>query len=120
MAFKFGFNNPIVIVSSIEFFISFEKRNIAYSKVINYVAKSVLAVLLIHSSKSLNYPMKDYFRFILGEYSGLVLVLTWLLGIIGIFLISVTVDQLRIYTYQKICPWLVEKTELLLNRLKNR
>lgn len=43
----YSYCNPLVILSSVAFFLTFEKMEIGYLKVINYVAQSVLAVLLI-------------------------------------------------------------------------
>ena len=62
----FDYNNPLVVLSSICFFTMFEKLNIKNNGFINHIAKSVLAVLLVHGSSSLNMYMKLYFKKILN------------------------------------------------------
>lgn len=96
------YNNPIVILSSISFFCFFKNIEIGYSKFINYIAGSVLAVLLIHTSAPLNPLMKEYFIFSLENYSGVSLVLIWILGLVSIFVFCVVIDQLRILSYRLI------------------
>ena len=96
------YNNPIVILSSISFFCFFKNIEIGYSKFINYIAGSVLAVLLIHTSAPLNPLMKEYFIFSLENYSGVSLVVIWILGLVSIFVFCVVIDQLRILSYRLI------------------
>ena len=67
----YSYNNPVVILSSISFFCFFKNIEIGYSKFINYIAGSVLAVLLKHTSASLNPFMKEYFRVSLENYPDL-------------------------------------------------
>lgn len=116
----YSYCNPLVILSSVAFFLTFEKMEIGYLKVINSVAQSVLAVLLIHSSSTLNPQMKLYFRNILyeGNYGGIVVFL-WVLGILGIFIISILIDSVRIYFYKLVGQWLVAKANLLVNKISN-
>ena len=98
----YSYNNPVVILSSISFFCFFKNIEIGYSKFINYIAGSVLAVLLIHTSAPLNPFMKEYFRVSLENYSGISLVIIWILGLVSIFFFCVVVDQLRIFSYRLI------------------
>lgn len=62
----FDYNNPLVIFSSFSFFIFFEKLNVENIKWINHIAKSTLAVLLIHSSNAINTLFYLFVRTIFG------------------------------------------------------
>ena len=112
----YSYNNPLVMLSSLAFFSFFEKNQIKDSKVINYLAQSCLAILLIHSSSSLNTPMINFFNYILNQYNGVIIVILWIAGLIAIFTISVLIDQIRIYSYKIIAPTLME----LYKRFENR
>ena len=101
----YDYNNPVVLVSSICFFISFAKLNIPTNKTINLAAQSTLAVLLLHSHKVLSIYIKDFYRYLKEQnvfiyLSGMIAVLTVIL------VISVLVDQIRIksfnYLYNKL------------------
>lgn len=111
--FVFAYNNPLILLSSFAFFFMFEKIKMKNSRVINYLAQSVLAVLLIHGSGATNFWMKDIIHYIMANYNGAVLALLWFLEIVLIFLACVIVDQLRIFSYKAIGPRIV-------NKIKNR
>ena len=102
--YVYAYNNPLVIISALSFFLFFEKLKMKQSKMINYIAKSVLAVLLIHGSAVLNIPMIKYFNGIYYSYRGLFLVLLWVAGLFAILLVSIVIDQIRIYSYKIIEP----------------
>lgn len=102
--YVYAYNNPIVIISALSFFLFFEKLKIKPSKVINYMAKSVLAVLLIHGSGVLNPPMINYFNTIYKTYGGISLFVLWVIGLLVIFLISFLIDQIRLYSYKFVGP----------------
>lgn len=105
--YVYAYNNPIVVISALSFFLFFEKLKIKHSRVsnvINYMAKSVLAVLLIHGSGVLNPPMINYFNTIYKTYDGLPLLFLWMIGLLVIFLISFLIDQIRIYSYKFVGP----------------
>lgn len=115
----FDYNNPLVIFSSFSFFIFFEKLNVENIKWINHIAKSTLAVLLIHSSNAINTSMKFYFISLLEQYSDNHYVLCgfWVLGIIVIFILSVLIDQVRILTYKFIYnKFSINKIDLFFNK----
>lgn len=95
-------NSPIILMSSVALFVFFVHINIRESKVINHVAKSVLAVLLVHGCAESTNLMKVYFPYIYGHYSGIVLVGLWIASIGAIFLLSVLLDQIRILSYNPI------------------
>ncbi len=94
----YAYNNPIVIFSSICFFLYFEKKKIKENKFINHVAKSTLAVLLIHASK----PAVPLYEKVKVYYTELAYdicvgnILIWLCVIVAIFVLAIIVDQLRL------------------------
>ena len=98
----FAYSNPIIIFSSICFFISFKKINLGINKVINYLAQSVLAVLLIHACEEAIIFLHPYYHFLYDQYNGLVCVILWIISILTVFFISVLVDQIRIFSYKYI------------------
>lgn len=98
----FAYSNPIVIFSAICFFISFKKINLGINKVINYLAQSVLAVLLIHSSSEAISFLHPYYTYLFTHYSGLTCMCLWIISILTIFFISILVDQIRIFNYKYI------------------
>lgn len=112
----YDYNNPLVILSAFSFFISFEKVDIGNKRWINHIAKSTLAVLLIHGSAAINPPMKQYFNQLLGLFleKPFILCGLWVLGIIVIFILSVLIDQVRIVTYKLIAPKLINKIDSII------
>ena len=91
--------NPIVIVSSIAFLSMFEQVNIQ-SRFINYIAKSTLACLFGHVAISSLY--KKQFLFIYENFSGIQVVLYWILAIVIVFCASIAIDQIRLLLYRPI------------------
>lgn len=96
----YDYSNPICIVSAICFFSFFLKIDINTNKVVNYLAKSVLAVLLFHTSSQVSAITSSNYRFLYDNYSGVSLILLWTLSIITIFFVAVLIDQVRIISYR--------------------
>lgn len=116
----YDYNNPLVILASIYFFITFVSLKIKNIKLINYLSQSVLTILLIHGSGTINPCMKRYFNKILLDSSGVNLVLFWIAGLFSIILISILVDQPRILLYRLFGSKLVNKTELIVQKINNK
>lgn len=114
----FAYNNPIVVLSALAFFSSFERMRLPANKAINYCAQSTLAVLLAHASREAMYFTIPLFKYILANYSGLLCILYWAISILVIAIISFLLDQIRIYSYKLVGPWLVTKTENVFSKLK--
>lgn len=95
-------NSPLILISSVALFTYFVHINIGESKIINYIAKSVLAVLLVHGCTESALLMKIYFPYIYEHYSGIALVGLWIVSIGIIFIFSVLLDQIRILSYKVI------------------
>ena len=102
MQLLFSYANPVIIFSSICYFLAFERINIKPNKFINHIAKSVLAILIIHTSKECSSFLKPQYQYIYNNYGGLCLMGLWLLSIIIIFTFSLLIDQLRILSYNNI------------------
>lgn len=93
-------NNPIVILSSVAFLMTFEQMKIRQSKFINHIAKSTLAVLLGHSAIFFIYTKQ--FKYLYDSFSGIQLMGYWMLAIVIVFCASILIDQIRILLYKPI------------------
>ena len=96
-AIIFAYNNPLVIISSVSFLISFEHINIS-SALINHIAKSTLACLLGHTVVFVLY--KNLFIYIFEHFSNIQMVACWFVAVLIIFCIIVIIDQLRLMIYK--------------------
>ncbi len=95
----FAYNNPIVILSAVAFFIMFEKLHFQ-SRILNYFAKSTLAILLGHTAISFLY--KKQFLYLYNHYSGVEVVVYWAVSIIIVFCGCIIIDQIRLLLYRPI------------------
>lgn len=98
------YNQPIVIFSSVCLFVFFASIKIPYKSYINHIAKSCIAVLLIHTSYAFNPCFSEIFRKIYNYTSGLITVLIWILAVIIIFITCAVFDQIRIIIENRILP----------------
>ena len=96
----YAYNNPLVILSSISFFVFFTRIEIKQNNVINHISKSVLAVLLVHASGSVVRFINPQYVCAFDRYSGIQLMIIWISLIIIIFFSTVFVDQIRLWTYK--------------------
>lgn len=101
----FAYNDPLVIASSIFFFIYFEKMDIGNNRVINHVAKSTLGILLFHAAIP---AVPTVWRFMKQTFSTLakdidiINMFYWGGLIIVIALTAILVDQLRLFIIGKL------------------
>ena len=93
-------NNPIVILSSLAFLVTFEQIKIGQVKFINHIAKSTLAVLLGHSAIFFIYTKQ--FKYLYDNFSGIQVMGYWALAIIIVFCASIAIDQLRLLMWKPI------------------
>lgn len=100
--FIFKYNNPLVILSSISFFLTFNKLNISNIKWVNYMATSTLSVLLIHEPNPAHGIIKKQFEWLRDTMGGGKLLIFWILSIVVIYIGSVCLDQIRIIAYKSI------------------
>lgn len=96
----YAYSNPLIIISSISFFLLFQKTQLENNRFINYVAKSVLAVLLVHSGGLFWLHLKNNYQYIYSNYSGLTVVALWVVSVFFTFCLSVLIDQVRILSYK--------------------
>lgn len=100
LKYLFAYTNPLIILSSISFFVGFKKLKLGYSNIINHIAKSTLAVLLGHTAIFSLYIRQ--FRYLYDYYSGLQVVVYWAVAIIVVFCASILIDQIRLLLYKPI------------------
>ena len=100
-------NNIVILIGAVSLFCCFEKLSFS-SKAINYIAKSTLAVLLVHTSIISPY-MKEFYLDLSADKESVVTVLWWILGGIFIFSFSVLIDQFRILSQFCINKYLLWK-----------
>lgn len=93
----YAYNNPIVILSSVAFLAMFEQIKLGYSKIVNHLAKSTLAVLLGHLSIITLYTAQ--FKYLYVNYKGFILIAFWTIAIVSVFIGIILIDQIRIWLY---------------------
>ena len=96
----YSYTNPVIILSALSFFLSFEKMHMEKNRVINHIAKSSLAVLLGQSAISCFYS--NQFNYLFNYTSPLKKLLFWILSIVIVFVASVVVDQIRLLIWKPI------------------
>lgn len=101
----YSYNNPLVIISSVAFLMSFLQFNIV-SKQINYFARSTLAVLFGQQCIWILYTKQ--FKYLYDNYSGITIVLYWILSISIVFIASICIDQIRLILWKPL-ETMVEK-----------
>lgn len=104
-----AFNNPFMEIGAIASFLTFRQLNIGSIKVINYCAQSVLAILLIHAFPAAREALGGYFNYCYDHYNGIMLFGIWIASVLGIMLVGILVDQLRIYSYNILKKVIVKK-----------
>ena len=105
MGLLLAYNNPLTILSSVCFFLTFEKMNFR-NNLVNYLAKSVLGVLLVQCSSQYSFYWIKNFNYINRSFEGITLMNLWIVSILATFLFAVILDQGRIYSYDKIVKFL--------------
>lgn len=100
----YAYSNPIVILSALSFFVTFEKIQMGENCVINHIAKSTLSVLLGQSAIFVLFTKQ--FKYLYDSFDGIVIVLYWALAVIVVFMSSVLLDQFRQFLWAPIGGWL--------------
>ncbi len=95
----FAYSNPLIILSSVSFLMMFERIHFQ-SNFINHVSKSTLAVLLGHTAIFFLYQKQ--FKYIYDNFSGLQVVIYWILSITIVFCACIAIDQIRLLIYRPI------------------
>lgn len=97
-ASPYGYLNPIIIIESIALFLFFKKLNIGSIPWINWIAVSAFAVYLIHMDSSVHAFYMTYCSYIETHFS--LSFLYALIFMIGVFMVSVLADKVRICVYK--------------------
>ena len=97
-ASPYGYLNPLIFLESIALFLFFKKLNIGSIKWINYIAASSFAVYLIHTEYSV-YPLYQMVcNYIEARYTPSFPYA--LLFMVGVFIVSVMADKVRLFIYK--------------------
>ena len=100
----FAYTNPVVILSSVAFLVTFERMSFQ-SKIVNHISKSTLAVLLCHSALFFLYTKQ--FKYLYDTFIGWRLIGYWTLSILLVFIASIVIDQVRLVIWQPIGKYLM-------------
>lgn len=88
------YSNPIIIVSAICSFMPFLYKSYVNS-LVNWIAKSTLAVYIIHVTVPFYNIVVKYDTYILEHYQYAMYLVLALLGITGVFVFSIVYDKIR-------------------------
>lgn len=97
------YSNPIIVVGALSFFLMFEKMKAKNNKIINHIALSCLAVLLLHvpHTAPMWSSMKSFYQLILSEWNNVFMIsMLWIVGVLVIFISSIVIDQIRIVLWR--------------------
>ena len=92
----FSYTNPIIILQSLVMFMTFEKMRIRSNKVINGIAASSFAAVLLHMSLGHERGV----TYLYNNYSGIGCLMLIFLFLSSIFLVSILLDQIRIRVWR--------------------
>lgn len=99
----FSYVNPMVIGGALGLLLFFNKLKINTNKIINFIAKSVFAVFLIHTFPLLLVPVyQKYILMIYNSYYGIGCLLYLCLFLVLIYVIAIILDQPRKILWHKI------------------
>lgn len=109
----FAYTNPLNILMSFSLFFIFEHRTF-YNKAINWISSSTLAVYVLHSTTPPLNWLWDWDNFALTNYTYPIYLALMALTIIGVFIVSVLYDKIRLLFMPQIgnivCNWISNKT----------
>lgn len=89
-----NYNNPIIIIASVYFFLFFTK-NAFHSRIINYLGSSAFAIYLIHNHPFIFDHYCEIAQDIYVKFSGLSYLCIMLLFMIGLSLSCIFIDKIR-------------------------
>lgn len=103
--YMLAYNNPLVIISSIAFFLIFLKMKF-YNNYINIIAKSTLAVLLIHTHPILKKHFIMINQFLFKNHDFLTYFIIDLLLLSIVFISAILIDRIRLALEKRIFVFL--------------
>lgn len=96
----YGYNNPLVVLASLSFFLWFTTFKIKHNKFINWISASSFAVYLVHVNPNIVRPIYcPAIKQIYDNYNGPVCLLMIFLFLAAIFVSAIAVDQIRKYCW---------------------
>lgn len=97
----YKYDNPLILISSIAFFISFQKRTLPNINWINICAKSVFGILLFHCEPPFFTFYSNYFNDIYEKFDSWHVLALWGGGLLTVMVIAIVIDQIRLYSFDK-------------------
>lgn len=101
-SFLLNYCNPVTIVGAIFIVMLFAKFNIKFNPTINFISSSSFAVYLFHSFPLIFNYYLDFIRNIWLQYHGIICFLMIVIFMIGVYTISIFLDQLRKFIWNLI------------------
>lgn len=100
----FKYDNPLVILSALSVVLYFSKLKLR-SSLINWVAASSFAVFLLHTNPNLCKPyFVPFIKDLYLSYNGIYCLLYIFLFLAVVFMLSIIIDQARLFIWRKIAP----------------
>lgn len=101
--FKLSANNsPFVITAAISLFLTFRGLHIRHCRLLNHCARSVLGILLFHTFAPSNAFLSQIYSALYDNYHGITLFILWLSCVLLTMAVGIAIDQIRIYTYDRL------------------
>lgn len=100
--YVYAYLNPLVVIGSLYFLLFFSKLHIQKNKFISYLGTGSFAVYLIHSQIDIRPYFTYIIQYIYSSYSGFIVIPYIGLFLILVYLISVLIDRIRIFSWNLI------------------
>lgn len=108
----YAYSNPLNIIGGLYLLLFFSKIEMPYVKVINWLGASSFAVYLFHSECWVrNRFFNPQIQYLYGHFTGLGCIGMIFLFLCFIYLISILIDQMRIFSWNKIWSCLNKSKE---------
>ncbi len=101
-SYVFAYCNPLVILGSLFLLLFFSKLKMKPNRVINWFGASSFAVYLLHSQVDIRKYFTEIVVNLESRFQGVVAICMIFLFLILTFLVSVLLDQIRIWAWNKI------------------
>ena len=101
-------NKVLALITAVTTFVLFKSLHLGYNKIINNIASATFGVLLIHANSDTmrQWLWKDMLNNV-GMYGSKFLVIHACLAVLGVYIICVLIDILRIHFFEKpVMQWI--------------
>lgn len=105
----YSYVNPLVIISSLYLLLFFSKLQIKNNSVINAIAVSNFAVYLFHTDLNITSYFGSCIKRVSVEFNGIVFLLVLLAVLISFYMISIGLDRIRIFLWNKLLPYIIKE-----------